>query len=202
MSWTFRTLLAALAALVIAGCGGGTAAEAGESGKPGTEAAGGSAEGGAEEGGTEAAAKPEGTASTEAGAKPGEAAAGSGTAAKPGESQPAGSGASANEGELKINIKVYPGAKPWTAEGIDGKIVQKTEFSEFYSNIYTSADAYEKVASWYRKEMKGAKEEPAKGEGIEITTFLAESGKETRIATVEKAGKDPVRITLSRMVQL
>jgi hypothetical protein len=196
MPWTFRILLAALAALMFAGCGGGTAAKADGAEKPSVSAQGGSADAEAEgeagkpaEQGESPAAKP----GEKPSAKPGEA------AAKPETGKPA---APADQGDLKINIKIYPGAKPWNAEGIDGKIVQKTEFSEFYSNIYTSADSFDKVASWYRTELKGAKEEPAKGEGIEITTFLIENGKDTRIATIEKAGKDPVRITLSRMVQL
>lgn len=188
---------AVLALVVTAGCngGGGNTADAPGSGGDSGQV---SANGSTGEGGEGAPAE---------GEKPGEKPAEGATAAKPGEAPAAsGSGQAAAGGGgaamAGLNIKVYPGAKEWKDDGIDGRIVQKTEFSELYSNIYTTPDDYDKVVAFYKNEMKGAKADPAEGDGIKMTTFMVQSGKESRVVTIDKTGDKPVRITLSRMVDL
>jgi hypothetical protein len=199
MSWKVRMALGAVLALVVtAGCNGGGAATASGTGSD-APAEGGSATGGSAEPGSDGAP-------TE-GAKPGEKPADGATAAKPGDSASASSSGQASSGGSNaalagLNIKVYPGAKEWKDEGMDSRIVQKTEFSELYSIIYATPDDYDKVVAFYKDEMKGAKADPATGDGIKMTTFMLESGKESRVVTVDKIGSTPVRITLSRMVEL
>ncbi len=187
---------AVLALVVTAGCNGGE--QTFYVPISGDDSAQGSANGSAEAG-TEGASAD--------GAKPGEKPADGATAAKPGETNSASSSGQAGSGSPNaalagLNIKVYPGAKEWKDEGMDSRIVQKTEFSELYSIIYTTPDDYDKVVGFYKNEMKGAKADPATGDGIKMTTFMLESGKESRVVTVDKMGSSPVRITLSRMVEL